>query len=413
VPETPVVIFERFASLLLPADERLAARAIAAGEWWQLDRSELHSLDAAVWGRAPLSSDTPVATAARSAIARERSMLRLRRPSSSQNLRMVDSHRWHPPALDRGKTRQAMKAALYGGALVELGTGARFNRVVDQVCLDAGLGPRLRSFDAGSGGSLRSKVRSPTGEAALLRAGKAGTPAAPSKAGEALAHLSEHRLPNVPGLLARSESAGAAWTVETLLPGCPPRRLGRRLADEVLTFCRMLPHSAAPITAFSTHLETIANHLPKRKAEIARVTSHVGEVIDGLPAVTCHGDMWVGNLLEQRDALTGVLDWDAWHPAGVPGTDLVQLFATDEMSHTKKSLGECWSTKPWLREPCRSFMGPYWKSAGAKPTTEVWDAVGTAWWAGQIANSLLRLPHLALRPSWVALNVDIVIEALS
>ena len=62
-----------------------------------------------------------------------------------------------------------------------------------------------------------------------------------------------------------------------------------------------------------------------------------------------HGDLWSGNLLVAGRRLTGVLDWDAWHPAAVPGTDLLHLVATEQAHRTRHSLGSVWmvTTFPW------------------------------------------------------------------
>ncbi|MGH2698646.1 MAG: hypothetical protein ACRDJL_05520, partial [Actinomycetota bacterium] len=55
----------------------------------------------------------------------------------------------------------------------------------------------------------------------------------------------------------------------------------------------------------------------------------------------------------------------------------------------------------------------YWRALGVAPTPAQLEAVGVAWWMGQIANNLARLPHLARDERWLERNVEPVVCAMN
>jgi hypothetical protein len=124
-----------------------------------------------------------------------------------------------------------------------------------------------------------------------------------------------------------------------------------------------------------------------------------------------HGDLWAGNLLVERGVLRGVVDWDAWHPAAVPGTDLLHLLAMQEAVRRGRSLGELWRERPWEWAAFRQLTGGYWRALGLAPNRDVREAVAWAWWANQVACSLARLPELAMDEQWLRRNVEVVLTA--
>jgi hypothetical protein len=124
-----------------------------------------------------------------------------------------------------------------------------------------------------------------------------------------------------------------------------------------------------------------------------------------------HGDLWKGNLLVERGILSGVVDWDAWHPAAVPGTDLLHLVAMEEMVGRGRSLGEVWLERPWTRPAFRAATARYWRELGITLDPEILEAVGWGWWANQVAWGLVRLPELADDEQWLDRNVHVVMNA--
>src|SRR5438093_11880125 len=124
-------------------------------------------------------------------------------------------------------------------------------------------------------------------------------------------------------------------------------RAGLALATQVLDLSLRLPIVDGPPSAFLADLEAIGARLPVARGSLGRLRAAVGPVVASLPSVLRHGDLWAGNLLVERGALRGLVDWDAWHPAAVPGTDLLHLLAMEEVVLSGRSLGEVWLRRPW------------------------------------------------------------------
>jgi aminoglycoside phosphotransferase (APT) family kinase protein len=123
-----------------------------------------------------------------------------------------------------------------------------------------------------------------------------------------------------------------------------------------------------------------------------------------------HGDLWSGNLLVADGRLTGVVDWDAWHPSAVPGTDLLHLIATEEVLRTRSCLGDVWRQQPWESPAFALAARDYWQALGVRPSRQVLEAVGAAWWAGQVAHSIVMDAHLTHDGDWTERNVHAVLR---
>jgi hypothetical protein len=119
-----------------------------------------------------------------------------------------------------------------------------------------------------------------------------------------------------------------------------------------------------------------------------------------------HGDLWAGNVLAKDGRLTGVLDWDAWHPAGVPGADLLHYVAAGIALSSSLSLAELLLERPWRARPFREVAPLLWQALGIDADEQVLQVVGVAWWAGQMAQDLVRNPVNADDEDWVARNVE-------
>lgn len=350
----------RVARLLGPADGS-DVTVVDAGRSW----TNVPERGPAVWGRAPAPSGTSLTAALAFAARRE---IAVRRAGAASVTR------WRPPDLGGPPARNAVRNALLSGAIAEIDPPRE--RVIDAMAAEAG--GRVASWRPGSGGSVlaRLDVR------ALLRAGGAGNEAA------ALETLDD---PLVPDLIARGEG----WTAETLLPGKRPRRMTREMWDACVDLCARFPRAAAPEAP---------------RADLRAVPSlELPPALERLPGIARHGDLWRPNLLANGRELTGVVDWDAWHPAGAPGTDLLNLYATE---HHGPGIGAAWSERPWRSEGFGAATRRYWDALGLRPTTEELDAIAVAWWAGQVAASLRRLPHLADDAAWLEANVHAVVRSL-
>lgn len=326
-----------------------------------------------VWGRSPAPSGTSVPHALGHAARRETALRRLR------NARVT---RWRPPDLGAPRARDALRNALLSGAIAELDPPRE--RVLDAMAAEAG--GQVESFRPASGGAVLARIG-----VGLLRAGTSG------EAAQALEALDS---PVVPRLIARGDD----WTAETLLPGSRPGRVKQQTWEECVDLCARFPRAAAP-EAPRADLDAIATAV----AQLGDKPLAALDPLERLPGIARHGDLWRPNLLTEGARLTGVVDWDAWHPAAAPGTDLLNLYATERHG---PGVGAAWAHKPWRSPGFASATARYWDALGLTPTPQDLDAIAVAWWAGQVAASLRRLPHLAGEDAWLEANVLAVARSL-
>lgn len=364
------VTLEAVARLLGPAGGPAAVVVDAGRDWGNRPEGE----GPLVWGRPPAPSGTPVKDAL---------MFAARRESALRRLRGARVSRWRPPDLGASPARNALRNALLSGAIAEIDPPRQ--RVLDAMAAEAG--GRVESFRPASGGAILARI----GEGRLLRAGGSGNAAAALEALDS---------PVVPCLLGR----GDGWTAETMLPGSRPRRVDREAWAACVDLCAGLPRAAAP-EAPRADVDEISSTV----LQVGEKPAAVIERLERLPGIARHGDLWRPNLLTKGTALTGVVDWDAWHPAAAPGTDLLNLYATERHG---PGVGAAWRAAPWRSPDFASATGRYWAALGFTPTAEDLDAIAVAWWAGQVAASLRRLPHLARNEAWVEANVLSVARSL-
>lgn len=396
---------------LMPADPGTRGQVVEAPPDWRFEADELDpGANAVVWGRMPDRSPS-LRSAARTAAAREAALRTVPRRIPDR-LDVVGVHRLRPRRLHAGGLRGRMRAVLRAGALVELSATRGTDRVLDRV-LAAAQARRLESsFHAGAGGALLLRVVLADGSRAVLRLARADTSGDPAAAAEVFELLAAARVPLVPSMRARGQSAGASWIVEGALPGKRPARAGVRLVREVAEVCKVFPRSDGPPTATDADLVGIGARLPDRADAIARLAAALSLGTESLPAVLRHGDLWAGNLLVDRGALTGIVDWDAAHPEGVPGADLVQLWGTESRRRAHQPLGPAVASRPWRRTEFLEATRAYWPAVGVRADEEVLDVAGIAWWATEVKGTLTRLPHRASDEEWLEANVDGVLSAL-
>lgn len=406
---SPMVALEALSFLLMPIDGR-PGTSLGADERWSIQpAAEAADRDVVIWGRPPWASQTPTTTLLLSALARERALARLRR-SPPHRFRAVTVHRWSPPAFRAGVARQALRSALLGGALVELWAREPGPRVLDVAARAAGAREPVRAFRPGSGGSALVRLGDASGGEKVFRTARAGGPADPARAAEALERLGRAGVPGVPALCGRGHLAGASWTTESAMSGRRPSRVRPQLTHQVADFCARLPQEQAPPTATAVELDALAETFPSRAGRISEISQTISSSLASLPAIMRHGDLWAGNILVRKGRLEGVVDWDAWHPEAVPGTDLLHLVAQEEGVKRGRSIGEVWLERPWLSEAFSSASDDYWRALRLRPGPVVLEGIGLAWWACQMANTLRRLPHLSADESWVARNIDPVLS---
>jgi Phosphotransferase enzyme family len=395
------VSFELVAALLLPPGASREAQIVRADRRWS-GQAPARETGPVVFGREP-SYEPAGAALVRYAWERERAVARLRRRPP---VPMADAavHRW-PQRFYRARFLPGLMGWLRQGVLVELAEPEQPPRLLDLAAQAAGSARRVGAFHIGSGGSATVRITLGDGRSRVLRTALADSPADPARSAEALERLAPLGLACVPILSGRGRIDGASWTSESVLPGRPPGGSPTWLAREVARFCLALPRGSGRATAFDEDLRALVAKLPRVASPLLELLARTSPEIDSLPAVTSHGDLWSGNVLVEDDRLTGVIDWDAWHPAGVPGTDLLHFTAADLALQSRRSFAEVLLERPWTSGGFREAAVDYWSVLGVEPREEILRAVGVAWWAGQTASDLIRHPNHAKDERWLARNV--------
>ena len=387
---------------LLVDDSAEAAPVHPAASWRALLEAgtdpvcELRGRDPAPWGAGP-------SALLRFAAERELVLARLRHqpPAPYRMVRVIRT----PPSVARPSLVRHARASLAAGAAVLLHDGSVTGSPLDDVIVAAGLDEHGWRVRPRSGGVLLLLGRR-AGEPVLLRVGS--PKALPAASAEGLRRLSGS--PLVPRLLASSRDGDPVWTLEELLPGRRPARLGVKLLSDAVNFAAAMPPSAE-----DPEPSTIADLAPvlPRHADMLRTVGDqaLAVVRDGLPAVAVHGDYWTGNLLTSGRRLTGVVDWDAFRSSGPAGVDLLHLVASEDRHRHGRGIGAEALLRPWASEEFASATAPYWGALGVKPTECLLDALGVVWWLQQIASTLARTPSHAADEKWVAANVTRVLGA--
>jgi hypothetical protein len=221
----------------------------------------------------------------------------------------------------------------------------------------------------------------------------------PTESSEALLALLGH--PHVPALVAWGTIAGAMWSIESKLHGHRPRRAGRELALDIASFCASLPRLEEPPMAPWEDLAELRFAFPERQTLWTLVEQLLDDVLPDI-SVARHGDMWIGNMLAAHGRLTGIVDWDAWHPRATPGADLLHAFAFEGST----SFGRCVASRPWATQDFRAMSQLYWQSLGLPLRDDLLVAAGLSWWIGHLATTIGRDPALAADARWISENID-------
>jgi hypothetical protein len=394
---------------LMPSDPDRHGVVVEAGRRWSFDAVP-GGADWMVWGRLPDRSS--IGDAARRAVDRRRA-LRTLPGCIPAGWRIAAVHSLPPRSLRAPGFRTRSASAIRTGALVELTATGDGHRILDAVATAAGaLRPPAR-VHLGVGGAMVVPLTLVDGTAAVLRVGRSGTSGDPSVTVTTLERLAVAGVVHAPTLLARGSTLGTAWLTETAMPGHRPRRLTPELALQVAGACGRFPLGEGPPTAVTEDLAGIAGHLPDRAAAVARLGASLESRLERWPGVLNHGDLWTGNLLVDSGRLSAILDWDAAHPAAVPGADLVHLFAVEALSRHNTRLGTTFLDRPWRSAEFHRASAPYWDALSLRPDADLLDLAGLAWWAAAINGTLRRAPARRHDRRWLSANVDPVLEAAS
>jgi hypothetical protein len=395
-------VFESIAGLYSAATPEIRTVVHEAGERWLLDPAMFDGEGVKLWGNPPANGGSP-RSLTRWAYRREQALRRLRGDIHGCTVRAI--HRL-PPSVRAGPVPQRVREALMGGVVVELNRGERYLRAIDEVVAAAGARPRVHvglrpSRDGSALVRLRDSRRIPF----ELRVAALGGRKDPAKNAEALIFLEGHGVLRVPRPRGRGTTRLASWTGESVLEGRRPRGLSRAVHEDLATFCAQLPATEAPATSLGERMLLLADRYPRWAALAGQLAEHPLPML----AIVQHGDLWIGNALVSRGRLSGVIDWDTWHPSAVPGADLLQLHAMRRRQRTGEEIGALWSSGFWRLPEFLEATRGYWRSLRVEPTDEVLEGVGLDWWAGQ----LFKRQSFASRPGWIEDNIDRVLIQLN
>ena len=252
-------------------------------------------------------------------------------------------------------------------------------------------------------GAAMAMLRLNDGVRAVLRVMPVPGSSYPGTNADALAALERAGVGRAPRLIARGVTLEAEWSTETRSPGTRPSRLDDTLIREVSEFFAGLPQQPRP-TGLVERMRALADQHPRW----ATLIGQLAEAPVQAPGILQHGDLWRGNLLIEGGKLSGVIDWDTWHPAGVPGADLLQLIAMERRRQSRDDLGRLWASEIWRSSDFLELARPYWSALGVESTPQLLQAVGLDWWVSQV----LRHQRLASNPAWVEENIDRVLQEL-
>jgi hypothetical protein len=400
--------FGYLASLYRPVDDAERARVVVLDDAWSIPDRSVFAADVVILGRMPVRGRPRLGTVGH-AIRREIALLRLRlRPPSGLRVSLVVRL---PPVHRPGRLRRAVRTATMGGLLVELSRGPERPRVIEAIgaAADARGTPRLRPS---GDGSAVATVELRDGERAQLRVVPSGHPDDASRGRAALVALAGAGVPCVPRPVAEGHVAGAAWTTETFVAGSHIPRLTTELLDDVIELCARFPSPSGDADALRDHVATLVRMRPGDAAAIERIHAAARRWA-GPERVLLHGDLWLQNLLVADGRLAGLIDWEMWHPGGIPGLDLLSLLASEKRTVAGEDTGELLVGGYWQRPPVVAALARYFAKRGAPaPGPDRQAAIAVAWWVSRIAFADGRMDQPARDPAWAARNIEAPIRYL-
>lgn len=392
------------ASLLVPTDPAVKIVEIELDEKWRTGRDgDLLECGAAILWRPPEGATRSLSSALARMIRRESAAFTLEK-RLRRSFGYLRIHRIPPPQIRDSGIRGKLRPAVAAGLLIHAAS-APGTTVFDAAVRAAGGRSPVKDFRSNSGGSASARIGDSSGAALLLRVGRSHSPGDPARLAGALELLRTGRAAPVPAPVARGEVAGASWTTESMLTGSPVKKLSPRLWEDLADACALFPRADGPPEAPADDVAEIARTLPAGHTSVARAVPALAAALREEAGIMRHGDLWRGNILGDKGRLTGIVDWDAWHRSGVPGTDLLYAFVTELWVSSRRSLGQIWAELPWRSTSFLAVSNRYFGTLGMRPSIRTLDATGASAWAAQLAGNLRRLPELTGNAQWRERNV--------
>jgi Phosphotransferase enzyme family len=286
--------------------------------------------------------------------------------------------------------------------------------------------------DAGGAVGVPLRAEPPTPRSGLLTAvtdrGVLRVAVGPSRAqidAQVSALTTLHRLDpqpfvskRVPNLLGHGRSGLARWSLEQRLPARrSPTALSVKLLEECVDFLVAL-HGArggdAP-DSLVARAELVARVRPAADG-VRTLAARLEETLVDVPRGFGHGDFFLGNLLvDDRGALTGVVDWDAGGAGRLPLLDLVHLRHMAEYSLPDDDWGPSVLAHvlPWARAGGDEVARAYCRRVGFDADPRRLTALAYAYWLDRLGYQVRTHLHRHTEERWLERNVDLVLQAVS
>ncbi len=396
-------VFESLAYLYGPAEAGHRSVIVEADERWEGPSDPDAAIDVVLWGRharnlRPSISAVPYVARREMALAR----LRARPP---RGLRLAELHRL-PPVSRPGRVRRAIRAVALGGVLAEFVRSERPMRVIDAVAMAAGAASLGRGLRPSGDGSALARLDLDAWTQAELRVARVGHTKDPARGRDALLALEAASIALVPKPLAGGVTAGAAWSTESVMTGEHVHALTPALLAQITEFLANLPFGPTASRAVDDQLAEVAGVFPEHVQSFDRVAAAAARWGASMRPVLVHGDMWLNNVFVTDGRLSGVFDWDTWHPAGLPGTDLLNLLAADVRTRERRDIGELFAADYWRSPAVVGALHAYAREReSAVPDAAELAAIAVGWWSSRVAGALHRAHRSIDDPAWVRRNI--------
>ena len=400
-------VFESLASLYRPADPGFQTLIVDAGDRWAVPPPPAREVDVLLWGRLGRNV-RPSMDAIPFAARRELAILRCgpARQAACDSPSFIGCHRSRVRgASGRPSARPPSAGSSWSSSAATVlsvsWTRSRWRPVRRRSGTDCVPAATARP----SRGSSSTTARSPScGSAAV------GHTKDPARGREALLALAEADVPLVPKPLRGGTTAGAAWATESVLTGEHVQQLTPDLLDQITRFLAALPAGPPGRRAVDDQLAEVADVFPEHGAALRSVAAAGARWGTSLPPVLIHGDLWLNNVFVEDGRLSGVFDWDTWHPAGLPGTDMLTLLAAETRTQQGRDIGPLFVDEYWRSAEVIDAFRPYFAARSLPfPDTAGLAAIAVGWWASRISGSLHRARRVVDDPAWTRTNITDVL----
>lgn len=219
----------------------------------------------------------------------------------------------------------------------------------------------------------------------------------------------------VPRLLGHGRSGLVDWSLEQRLPGATPSDLSEEVLRDCLDFLATLiaVRSERDPARLDAAAAVAASERPEQIGRLlTTVAREVDEGLADLPRGFLHGDFFRGNLLVERGRLSGVVDWDAAGPGGLPLVDLIHLLTMTRHRPEDEDWGPTLvqSVLPWAARADDALVAGYAARTGLTFSPERLRLLVLAYWLGFVAYQLRTHPFRRTQQHWLERNVDYVVE---